>query len=110
MRSLLFTLLIFSYSAYSQESKEQTEDEPTKTQIVEASCGQCNFGLTGSGCSLAVKIGDEAYYVDGVDLHDQGDAHGHHGMCNVVRKAEVSGEVVDGRYKATSFELLPAEE
>jgi hypothetical protein len=75
--------------------------------IVEASCGQCQLGLDGEGCSLAVRIGDTSYFVDGTGLDDHGDAHGDEGMCNCIRRAKVSGDVVDGRFVATQFELLP---
>lgn len=102
MKTLVFALMFVGFSAIAQEKG--------KTMVVEASCGQCQFGLTGGGCDLAVKIDDKAYYVDGSSMDEHGDAHSHDGMCNAVRKAEVSGEVVEGRYKATSFKLLPAPE
>jgi len=79
------------------------------TQEVEASCGQCQFGLKGGGCDLAVRIDGKAYYVDGTDINDHGDAHGSDGFCNAIRRAKVEGEVVGGKFKATKFELLPAE-
>lgn len=78
-----------------------------ETRIVEASCGQCNFSLPGAGCDLAVRINGTTYYVDGSGLDDHGDAHGELGMCNCVRQAKVIGEIEDGRFRATSFEVLP---
>ncbi|PCJ87577.1 MAG: hypothetical protein COA57_04450 [Flavobacteriales bacterium] len=66
--------------------------------------------MQSGGCDLAVKIDGKAYYVDGTKIDDHGDAHSEHGFCNAVRKAEVTGEVVDGRFQATSFELLPVSE
>jgi hypothetical protein len=87
-----------------KSAKVASQKEPS--QIVEASCGQCKFGLTGTkGCDLAVRIDGKAYFVDGVDIHQFGDAHGDRGFCNAVRKAEVQGEVVDGRFKAKKFKL-----
>lgn len=81
-----------------------------KTQTVEASCGQCKFGMVGKkGCDLAVKIDNKTYFVDGVNMNDHGDAHGHDGMCNTIRKAEVTGEIKGDRFAATSFKLLPVE-
>lgn len=79
-----------------------------KTQIVEASCGQCKFGLESQkGCDLAVKIDDKAYFVDGAHIDDFGDAHDKNiGFCNVVRKAEVTGSIESGRFKATSFKIV----
>lgn len=76
-------------------------------KMVEASCGECQFGMEGNGCDLAVRIDGNSYYVDGALMDDHGDAHGDDGMCNCVRQAKVTGEIKDGRFTATSFELLP---
>jgi hypothetical protein len=77
-------------------------------QIVELSCGQCQFELTSeNGCSLAVRIDDKAYFVDGADIDDFGDAHDKDtGFCEAIRKAEVTGEVIDDRFKVSTIELL----
>jgi len=81
-----------------------------KPHIVEASCGQCNFGLTDKkGCDLAVKIDGKAYWVTGTDISKHGDAHASDGFCATVRKAEVTGAIVDGKFAATSFNLLTIE-
>jgi hypothetical protein len=95
---LLFTALIAS----AQEKKEVL-----KSQIVEASCGECNFGLKGKSCDLAVRIDGKAYFVDGTHINDHGDSHAKNGFCEAIRKAEVTGEIVGDRFKATSFVLLP---
>ena len=74
---------------------------------VEASCGQCLFGLTEpKGCDLAVRIEGRAYFVDGSHIDDHGDAHAERGMCNAIRKARVTGEVVDDRFVAQTFALI----
>jgi hypothetical protein len=99
---LLLTLVSFSVSA--QEKKETL-----KSQIVEASCGQCQFGMKEKGCDLAVRIDGKSYFVDGTAIDQHGDAHAADGFCSAVRKAEVVGVVVDNRFKATSFKLLPLE-
>jgi hypothetical protein len=80
----------------------------TEKPIVELSCGQCRFGLTSEkGCSLAARIDGESYFVDGADIDDFGDAHDEKiGFCEVIRKAEVEGEVVDNRFKMTTVEML----
>ena len=75
--------------------------------MVEASCGECQFGMEGTSCDLAVRIDGKSYYVDGALMDDHGDAHGDDGMCNCVRQAKVTGEIKGGRFTATSFELLP---
>lgn len=94
-------------------SQKETSSETTSEaknivrQIVEASCGECQFGMNGNGCDLAVRIDGDSYYVDGALLDDHGDAHGNDGMCNCVRMAMVTGEIKNGRFISTSFELLP---
>ena len=79
-----------------------------KTQIVEASCGQCQFGLKSqNGCDLAVKIDGKAYFIDGAHIDDYGDAHDKNiGFCNVIRKVEVSGKIERNRFKASSFKIV----
>ncbi len=82
-----------------------TEHGPVSS-VVETACGQCQFGLPGTGCELAVRINGRAYFVDGTGIDDHGDAHDAQGLCNTVRRARVTGEVVDGRFAARSCELL----
>ncbi|MDG5490394.1 DUF6370 family protein [Psychroserpens sp. SPM9] len=79
----------------------------SEKQIVEVSCGQCQFGLTTQeGCDLAVRIDDKAYFVDGAHIDDFGDAHDENtGFCEVIRTGEVSGEILENRFKVSSLEL-----
>lgn len=100
----LFTLFFFA-AALSLQAQE-TKSNP-KPKIVEASCGECNFGLKGKSCDLAVRINRKAYFVDGTSIDEHGDAHAKDGFCQAIRKAEVIGKVVKGRFKATYFKLLP---
>ncbi len=103
-------LLFFSLSTQAQisENSKGEQDSLTKTMIVDASCGQCQFGMDGSGCELAVKIKGKSYLVEGVPaMNSYGNPHGEDGMCNVVRKAEVAGSVKGKKFVATSFKLLP---
>ncbi|MES2748559.1 MAG: DUF6370 family protein [Bacteroidota bacterium] len=104
MKKIVTLLFLFTVSlGFSQEKKT--------TQIVEAACGQCKFGMTDKkGCDLAVRIDNKAYFVAGTTINDHGDAHSHDGFCSAIRKAEVTGEVKDNRFVATSFKLLPVEE
>lgn len=83
-------------------------DAPT---TVEAACGQCQLGLKGKkGCDLAIRHEGTSYFVDGFKITDlEKDNHAEGGMCTVVRKAKVTGQIADGRFAATTFELLPAE-
>ena len=92
-------------------SSAQEKIEQTKTQIVEASCGQCQFGMKDKkGCDLAVRIDGISYFVDGTSLDSHGDAHASDGFCSVIRKAAVTGTIESGRFKATTFTLLPNED
>jgi hypothetical protein len=105
MKNLLsISLLFFALSLSAQGKKEAV-----KTQIVEASCGQCQFGLKAKGCDLAVRIDGKAYFVDGSSIDEHGDAHASDGFCEAIRKAEVVGKVKNNRFIATSFKLLPEE-
>ncbi len=106
---LFFASSILSFSAIAQ-SKEQNVNKKNlakKTQVVEASCGQCNFKMKEEGCALAVRIDGTAWFVDGTSIDEHGDAHAKEGFCNAIRKAEVQGEVKDGKFVATYFKLLP---
>ncbi len=90
-----------------QESLPKIAARQYRAVIVDAACGQCQFGLPGSDCDLAVRIDGASYFVDGTGIDDHGDAHSSDGLCNAVRLARVSGQVHDGRFVATYFELLP---
>lgn len=104
MKKLFLFIFAFSYFTLSAQEK-------TKKQVVEASCGQCQFGIKDKkGCDLAVRIDGKSYFVDGTNLNDHGDAHAEDGFCSAVRKAEVVGEVKDNRFVVTYFKLLPAKE
>lgn len=110
----LFFILAFSLSAVisSAQSKDHAVgriDPLKKLQVVDAACGQCKFGLKGKGCNLAVRVNGRSYFVDGMDIDNFGDAHADDGFCNAVRKAEVQGELVNNRFKATYFNLLKEE-
>ena len=112
----LLTGLIAVWGCQGETQQAKGAAEPGKTnpavvedQLVEASCGQCQFGMKGTGCSLAVRIDGQAYFVDGSSIDEHGDAHGDDGMCNCIRQARVSGEIKDGRFVATSFTVLPQE-
>lgn len=102
--SILFILLVTITSAQEKNEKEQ------KPQIVEASCGQCQFGMKGNGCDLAVRIDGKGYFVEGTHIDKHGDAHAEDGFCQTMRQAEVVGEIVKDKFVVTSFKLLPKKE
>ena len=96
-----FTLGITSMNAQEKKTEQ-------KTQIVEASCGQCQFGMKDKpGCDLAVRIDGKSYFVEGTDINKHGDAHAHDGFCSAIRQAEVVGEVKDNKFVVSHFKLLP---
>lgn len=90
--------------------QEQGKEGSVVTQIsqrAEAACGQCQLGLEGEGCDLAVRIDGKSYYVQGTNIDDHGDAHAQDGFCNAIREAHVEGHIEDGRFIAQSFRLIP---
>jgi len=97
-------LIITSLSISAQEEIE------VKKQIVQASCGQCKFKMTGQGCDLAVRIEGKSYWVDGTTIDDHGDAHAEDGFCSAIRKAEIEGTIVDNKFKIKTFTLFPLKE
>lgn len=110
MKSVLISgCLIFSVlSAFSQEKQLPAKPNPAKKiLLVEASCGQCQFKMSGKGCSLAIRMDGRTYFVDGTDIHSHGDAHAKDGFCESIRKAEVQGEVKADRFQVSWFKLLP---
>jgi len=101
---IIFAILLLSTTVVSQEKKVQ------KTQIVEVSCGQCQFEMTEKKeCDLAVRIDGKSYFIDGTTIDDHGDAHAHDGFCTTIRKAEVVGELKGNRFVVSQFKLLPIE-
>ncbi len=103
----LLTLMVVFTTANAQASTSKP-DAAKQLKVVEASCGMCQLGLKGGDCALAVRIDGQSYYVDGANIDEFGDAHAKDGFCNAVRKAQVQGEIVNNRFKATYFKLLPA--
>ncbi|MEE9408810.1 MAG: DUF6370 family protein [Polaribacter sp.] len=95
---ILLSLLVLASCSNKKEIK----------QVAEVSCGQCKFEIEEpKGCDLAIRIDDKAYFIDGANIDDFGDAHDKTtGFCNVIRKADVVGTIENGRFKATSIKIL----
>ncbi|MCH2123611.1 MAG: DUF6370 family protein [Pirellulaceae bacterium] len=98
-----------------QVAPRMTEDQVTdattppirlEDEIVEASCGECQFGMPGNGCNLAIRWEGHVFFVDGTGIDDHGDAHAESGFCNCIRPARVSGLLVQGRFNADKFALI----
>ena len=101
-----FVLVLGSAMAQKTNVVPLKKDSTRKVQIVETACGECQFGLKGKGCHLAVRINGTAYFVDGTDIDSHGDAHADDGFCNAVRKAEVQGTVINNRFNVNWFQLI----
>ena len=102
----IITVAFFLIGMASMNAQEKKTEQ--KTQIVEASCGQCQFGMKDKpGCDLAVRIDGKSYFVEGTDINKHGDAHAHDGFCSAIRQAEVVGEVKDNKFVVSQFKLLP---
>jgi len=100
-------ILTFLFVLNSTLILAQAKKENSKIQIVEASCGQCQFGMEGKSCDLAVRIDWKSYFVEGTNIDSHGDAHADDGFCASIRKAEVIGEIKDNKFVVTYFKLLP---
>ena len=113
-RLLLLTLIIGIPGLGGCEAEESGRPVATtsglENRIVDASCGQCQLGLPGEGCDLAVAFDGNAYYVDGSHIDDHGDAHGPAGLCNAILSARVTGRIVEGRFQAERFEVVGPDE
>ncbi|NHN26402.1 hypothetical protein FIA58_012005 [Flavobacterium jejuense] len=101
----LFLFLSFLILNISLAQEKKTTSE--KKQIVEASCGQCQFGMKGHGCDLAVRIDGKPYFIKGTHIDKHGDAHAEDGFCQTIRKAEVVGIIKDSLFVVTHFKLVP---
>ena len=102
----IITVAFFLIGMASMNAQEKKTEQ--KTQVVEASCGQCQFGMKDkTGCDLAVRIDGKSYFVEGTDINKHGDAHAHDGFCSAIRQAEVVGEVKNNKFVVSQFKLLP---
>ena len=105
MKKIIFVLL---FAAYGITSNAQNTSIPVNNKVVEIACGECKFKMKGKSCDLAIRIDGKSYFVDGKTVDDFGDAHDEkHGFCNVISQAEVTGEIVNNRFKAKTIKLIP---
>ena len=108
----IFCINLFAITATAQDMTDtaSAQNNESDYQILETSCGQCNFNLPGKGCDLAVRIRGIAYFVDGTKIDDHGDAHASDGFCTAIKTARVKGAIVDNRFKSQYFKLMPLAE
>ncbi|MEI2750826.1 MAG: DUF6370 family protein [Ferruginibacter sp.] len=103
---ILLFFLITNPSFAQQKNTTHLIDTTRKLYQVEAACGECQFKSKGNSCDLAIRMNGVVYFVDGTKIDDHGDAHAKNGFCNAIRKAQVQGEIKEGRFVATYFKLL----
>lgn len=109
IKLLIFsTLILFSLQTAAQANNKGLEkpDASKKILIVEVSCGECQFKMEGKSCDLAVRINGKSYFVDGTNIDEHGDAHAKDGFCEAIKKAEVQGEIINGRFKVSYFKVI----
>lgn len=101
--------MFLGIGSYAASAQTTAKKNTITNQVVELSCGECNFKMKGKSCDLAVRIDGKAYFVDGKKIDDFGDSHDENtGLCNVVKKANVTGEIVNNRFKATAIKIVPS--
>jgi hypothetical protein len=105
---MIILLAIVSATVKAQDTTK-VDSKKIDKQVVEIACGECMFKMAGKGCDLALRINGVPYFVDGRTIDDFGDAHADDGFCNAIRKATVTGEIVNGRFKAKSIQLVDDE-
>jgi hypothetical protein len=107
---LFLGFFILPAIAQTKKANISKPDPNKKIMIVEASCGECQLGLKGKSCDLAIRIDGKAYFVEGTKIDDYGDAHAKEGFCKAISMAEVQGKIVGNRFKVTYFKLVPQPE
>lgn len=109
MKKLTFVLLLVSvgFAVNAQSPASKNSVTKVKNKVVEIACGECKFKMKGKSCDLAIRLDGKSYFVDGKSIDDFGDAHDEkHGFCNVISKANVTGEIVNGRFSAKNITLI----
>ena len=114
----LLTLLLLALAlgcgvamAEDEEPKAPAEEAPASSVLKDATvtvaCGMCQLGKTDDkSCKWAVELDGTPYSVAGALPKDH-DSHAADGMCKTKRQAVVDGELKDGTFVATRFELVP---
>ena len=68
-------MLCMSSVIHAQTAPAKKIDPNKKVLAVEATCGECQFKMKGKGCSLAIKLVGNNYFVANANIDDYGDAH-----------------------------------
>lgn len=107
MKNLALILLFSTIGIVANAQIKAQSTQKLDQKVVEIACGECKFKMKGKSCDLAIRIDGQSYFVDGKTVDDFGDAHAEHGFCNAISKAEVTGEIVNNRFKAKTIKLIP---
>ena len=79
-------------------------------RTVDVGCAMCQLEMDeAESCFWAARFDGKTVTVRGDALPADHDAHAPDGMCNVMRRAVVSGTLYPTHFLATKFELLPAD-
>jgi hypothetical protein len=89
-------------SAEVNSTVDQLKETPADEQLAKVGCAKCQLGLKCDSCKLAVKIGEEAYFVEGIDYN----VFAEDGLCSMVKNAMVAGKIKNKTFKATKIELI----
>lgn len=98
-KKTIFTLVtfIFIVSLSAEEGHKHTS-----AHIYSVGCGSCIYDVKGAkGCPGYIKVEGKAIPLTGLNI-----SFHKLGLCSKEGKAKVEGKVVDGKYVATSFELI----
>ncbi len=110
MKILFFITFLIAARCTSIAQKINTAtneyDSTKKVQVVDISCGQCQFKMKPKGCDLAIKMKKKYYFIDGANIDDFGDAHAKDGFCEAIKKAAVQGKIVNGRYLLSYIKII----
>ena len=80
--------------------------EQLSEQTVDAGCGMCQYGVVSKqGCYWAIEWKGEMLIAQGEVPVDH-ENHAPDGMCNMKRKAIVSGLVKSGQFYSKQFDLV----
>ena len=104
MRFFIFAMIVAVFFACTGNQKDEssTKDSTEATsssnpgletttgeQVAKVGCAKCQLGLECDECQLGVKIGEEAYFVEGIDMN----AFAEDDLCSMVKNAKVAGKV-----------------
>lgn len=102
---LVWLTLLMTGCADESDSVTITDREVT------VACGRCVFAMEEAkvGCPWAVELDGKRYIIQGEVPQDHVN-HAPDGICNMPRRAIVSGRVRGDRFISTKLELKPAQD